>query len=399
MAEILAPVATNLFDANRDLKPQVEETILYKDLDYSPIGTMLARLNGIESWGNTIYYWSEHTAVKFQVTLTGAISNANAGVTQQVTFNSGNIRIGYIFYHAASKQQFQVVGFVSRNSTTSTMNIVRIPITLATVAVAGTPTLLRLSDQITEGGYYPVGEANTPTWLFNYTQICANTLAITRTMMKVETFWGEEWPRLLLETHHQHQSNWEASLWYGIAINESRTWTNENSLTSVGQMTQSQGLESRITSHVTPYSSLTMPIFKDWITEDVFGDRNYGPRDKWLVMGPGYRRQLYDGIEDKIRTVPGAEYYGVRVREYEFGDNSLMFVEEKLFHDNPDYTNTAFAIDPDNIGIVALGDQNTALTEFRDTSMPNIDNKSAVIRSEGGWKIKAESFMAKHYKT
>lgn len=394
MAELLAPVGTWEL-SGQDIMPEVERNILYDDLDWSPLATILTSANGIETVENTVYSWPEERAVRFSATLTGSISAVSAGTTQDVTFNVANIVIGEIFYHSGTKQQFQVVAFVSHpTATQTTVTIVRIAITLATLAVAGTPTLIKLSDQIAEGGWYPMGKGSTPTWLANYTQILANTVAITKTNKKVRTWYGNQFQKDMYQVNRQHRSNLEANLWWGQAINEMRTWTNEDGKTSTGQFTQSQGIDSRIQTHSTSYSgTLTEDVFNTWLEQHVWPSRNSGSMYKLLVCGPGIMRALNSFAVNRLHTLEGGSVYGMNIREYlTWGGRTLSIMEEKHFYDNSDYANTCYAIEPDMIGVVALGEY---MSEVYPAQPPDRDIEALVYRTEGGWKIKQEAKMAK----
>lgn len=394
MAELLAPVGTWEL-SGQDIMPEVERNILYDDLDWSPLATLLTSANGIETVENTTYSWPEQRAVRFNATLTGAISAVGVNTAQTVTFNVGNLVVGEIYYHSATKQQFQIVAVNNHPSVTqSNVDIKRIPITLATTAVAGTPTLVKMSDQIAEGGWYPMGKGQTPTWLANYTQILANTCSITKTMKKVRTYYGNQFQKDMYEIKKQHQSNLEANLWFGQAINEMRTWTNEDGKTSTGQFTQSQGVDSRIQTHSTSYSgTLTEDIFNTWLEQHVWPSRNSGSMYKLLVCGPGIMRALNSFAVNRLHTLEGGTTYGMNIREYiTWGGRSLAVMEEKHFYDNTDYTNTCYAIEPDMIGLTALGDY---MMEVYPAEPPDRDIEALVYRTEGGFKVKQEAKHAK----
>lgn len=397
MADLVAPVARTMV-GSQDIAPEVERNITYDDLDWSPVATFLTQVHGVETVLDEVFNWSEQQAINFSVTLTGAISGVGAGTEQTVTFNSGNVVVGDVFYHTTSKQQFRVTEWVAYPTATTTQcKIVRISESLATVAVAGTPTLRYKSNQITENGYFPIGKGSTPTWYYNYIQTMTNVVGISWRNRKIPAYWGDQLSKYMYEANRQHRSNFERDFWWAEAISEVSSWTNEDGFTSNGRVTQTQGFDSRITTHSTSYGgTLTEPTFNDWLAQHVWNSRNSGSAFKMLVCGPGVMRALNSFATNRLNTYQGATQYGLDIREYiTWGGRSLAIMEECEFYDNADYENTCYAIEPDMMGICALGDYMTQMLEI---SLPNRAADAFVYWTEAGFKIKQEKKHAKLFK-
>lgn len=396
MADLLAPVDRYEID-DVNVMPSVERRILYRDLDWSPLATLLIQANGVETVTDQTFRWPEAQAVRFSATLTGALSGVSAGTKQSVTFNVGNIVVNEIWYHAGTKQQLQVTDVTSHPTADSTTAMVRrIPISLPTLATSGAPTLVKMSDQITTGGWYPLGKGTTPTWIYNYTQIFVNTVTITKTEKKIENWYGNQFQKDLYEANQQHKSNLEANLWWGIGFNELETLTNEEGHISSGTVSQSQGIDSRIQTHSTSYpGALSEDRFNTWLNEHVWPSRNSGPKDKLLICGPGFMQAINSFAVNRLHTLEGASQYGLNIREYiTWGGRSLSIMEEKHFYDNPDYANTAYSIEPDMINVTCLGGFMTE-TGPMDFQKIGRDMEGIYIRTECGWKIKDEAKHAK----
>lgn len=379
---------------DENVAPQVEHMITYDDLDFAPVGTFLSQLHGVESVQDTTFRWPEKQAVKFSVTLTGSIANKSAGVSQSVTFNSANVVSGDVYYHTTSKQQFRVISTGTRTSTTTPAEIVRISTALATTAVAGTPTLFYKSNQITSRGYYPIGKGETPTWYYNYIQIMTNVVGISKLDKKIPAYWGDQLQEMMYVANQQHRSNFERDFWWGEAINEAAEWTNERGNENDGYIYQSQGMDSRLSTHTTSYGgTLTETTFNDWLAQHVWNSRNSGSAFKLLICGPGVIRAINSFATNRLNTYQGATELGLDIRQYNtWAGRTLAIIEEKEFYDNPDYENTCYAIEPEMINIVSIGDYMTSASPIGE---PNRYVEEFAFETIAGFKIKQEKKHAK----
>lgn len=394
MADLVNVTGTYDLSGN-DIMPEVEEHILTEELDWAPMSTFLVSVNGTIQVEAPDFRWPEMTLDKFNVTVTTGIANAAAAAEQTVTLNVGNATVGDIIHHSPSRQKFQVTSWTSNTATTSVVKITRIPITSAAVAVAGTPKCIVLSNQIPEGGYYPIGKGATPTWYTNNTQICVDTVSITKTMKKTRTYYeGGQWQLDLNGATVRHRRNHERNFWWGEPINEERTLTNERGQVWTGQLRMSQGVEDRIQSHLSTYSgTLTKATFNNWVRQHVFNSRNSGSRGKLLVCGPNFMQALSDIAEENLQTFQGASEYGLDIQQWKvFGNRTLAIIEEREFMDNDDYADAAFAIEPNMLDVMQFGD---SFIESFPIAPNDQDIDSIVFKSEHGFRMRKEHMFAK----
>lgn len=394
MSDLVNVTGTYHLSGN-DIMPEVEEHILSEELDWAPMSTFLVAVNGTIQIEAPDFRWPEMTFDKFSVTVTTGIANASAGAEQTVTLSVGNATVGDIIHHSPSRQKFQVTEWISKTSSTSTVKITRIPISQAAVAVSGTPSCIVLSNQIPEGGYYPIGKAATPTWYTNYTQICTDTTSITETMKKTRTYYeGGQWNLQLQDLTIRHRRNMERNFWWGEGMSEERTLENERGQSWTGQFRMSQGFEDRLQSHLTTYSgTLTKSTFNNWLRNHVFNSRNSGSRAKMLVCGPGVLNALADIVEDNIQVQQGANEFGLDIQKWIYpGGRTLAIMEEREFMDNDEYTDTCFAVEPNVIDAMQFGEH---YIESFNIEPNDQDIDSIVIRSENGWRVRKEHMSAK----
>jgi len=392
----------DVLDAN--VVPQIDHFIRYEDLDFQPLVTLMDDLQQIQKVNDYKFQWPESRAETFQVT-SSAIAAAAAGIAQNITI-AGSAVIGQEFNHGSTKQTFIVTAVQSPtdDSTSPTgvsqvITIKRRPFDQATVAVAGIPVLRVMATRIVTGGYYPISQGSLPQYHFNYTQLNTNSVAISETEKAVEQWYGLQFPKDVREKLVQHKGNNERVLWYGVADTSVMSLTNENGKTSTGALYSTQGIDDRIQTHRTPYTTLDKPTIMAWIANHVASSRNAGPKEQLWLAGPAAMQAINEIGENQFVSLPGIDTLGLDIKQFKaWGDRRYIIVEEREFYgdgvNQTDDAGSIYKLNPDNLGIRHL---QQAYMTTKTTSPPDRDMDSIVFRTESGIMMAHESQAAKLY--
>lgn len=375
----------------QDIIRDVAEDVLYEDLGWSPITTFLTQINGTIPTTSNKFEWQESVADTPTVALTTAIAVAAAGVKQTVTFGAANVIVGNRYWHSVSKQTFQVTDFVSKTATTTTVQIVRVPLTSAAVAVAGTPLLVSLGNFIVEGGYYPIPTGRIPAFFYNYTQLCTRSVGITRTMKDISTYHGSQFEQDKIEKLQQFRNDQDRVVLFGEGFQEQMVQTNENGQSATGTSSGSKGIENFIVTNKQSGVAITEAAFDTFLATKVWGNRNSGSYTKLAICGPGMIQAINGFAKNRLQTHEGAEEYGLDIAVYVgWAGRKLYIMEEREFTDNPAYTNAMFVIDADqrHMAIRQLGQH---FMQVRAIDPPDRDTEAIVFRSEFGLQLRGEA--------
>lgn len=380
-----------------DIIRDVAEDVLYEDLDWSPITTFLSQINGNDTCHNIKFEWQESVADKPYVTCTTAIVVATAGTGQSATLNSNEVTVGNRYYQSTSRQTFQVTAVSGHPSTTTTCTIVRVPLTAATTAVSAGALMVSLGNYIVTGGYYPIPFGQTPTFLYNYTQLCTRTVGITKTMKQVSTYHGSQFESDKIEKLQRFRCDQDRVILFGEGFNEQMTQTNENGQSAPGSNMGSKGIEKTITTHVQTGTTITEANLDAFARNHIWGSRNSGSKAKLMLAGPGVIQAINGFAKNRLQLMEGAQDYGLDIYTYiSWAGRRLHIMEEREFTDNPDYNNTMFVLDVDDrvMRLVQLGDY---FMQVFPIDPPDRDVEAICFRSEFGLRMKAESKHAIWY--
>lgn len=391
--ELINTVGRWMLD-DQDVMPVVDNIIAYEDMDnYSPVVSFMLSLGQTEQVTDTYFRWPESRAETFQVTAGNIPLTVPGAETTNVVINS-LVAIGQKLRHGPTRQQFMVTSYVSRTTTATTCKLTRIPTTLGIVALTA-PTLRMMPLTTPEGGFFPIAHGSHPTWHHNYTSICANSVSVTDTQVDVKNWYGSQFEKDVKEGVQQHKGNNERYLLFGQADNELITLTNEDGFGSTGQYREGDGLDARITTHRTSYSTLDKTTFSSWLNTECFGSRNSGPKHAMLICGSSAMQAINDMAMNELVTFQGAEEFGLDIKQWKaWGDRTLAIVEEREFMDGNEESGSIFKINPDNISICHM---HSYFMKVFDTSLPNRLAKSCGMVTEWGPKMKLEAQMAKLY--
>lgn len=376
-----------------DIIPEIARDVTLYDLQSSPIITFFTRIGRTEQIYDVQWKWQEDQYDNPNTTCTTGVAAESAGVTQVVTLDVSNVNVGDVFYEPTSGQHFEVTA-ATNNPTTTTATILGVPSTSAVSAVAGTPLFIRMGNFMVEGGYYPTARGQRPVFRTNNVQLVTRSIAITNTMMNVNTYHGSQWDYDRQGGVVKFRSDMERQCLWGDSWMETRTQTTQASKVATGTIRSSRGIIPTIQTNIQNYSgALTEATLDSFLANKVWGTRFAGSMEKLALCGLGVLQDINSFAKDRYRILDkGMQEYGLSIQVYTtFGGRRLYIMEEREFIDNPSYTNTMLSLDPRYISLKRLG---PSLMQVIGTKDPSKDEQSIVLRAEFGTETRFEKAHA-----
>lgn len=383
---------TGTYNINgQDLLPEIAREVLFYDRASYPIQTIMMSTRGVQHTYNPTYQWYEGQ-LDDPNTTSSAISGVGAGVPQALTLQSQNVRVGDTFYEPSSNQQFEVVLVNSYGTGTSNVNVLKVPSTASTTAVAGTPTMIRTGNTMIEGGYFPTSTTNTPTRFSNGISLVGGSIAVTNVMADTPSYYnnGSEFDYQKQAGIQQFRGNMERKIIWSKYYQETRTQTH-NGNTWTGTAYSTNGIVPSISTNVVTYAgALTEATLDSFLGATMWGRRYYGSNMKLGFGGPDVFQDINGFAKDKIRVAPvGTDTWGLNITRYlgYAGQSLYLILEREFMSDNPDYENTLLVIDP---AFVKLRYHGSAMMMIKNTTPPNQTVQSLGLESRIGVELKFE---------
>lgn len=383
-----------------DMIPEIERRVIVQDRDSAPIVTFFSQIGQIEQVTNPTFQWMEDQ-FDYPNTLTSTnIPNtaANTPITG-ITIDLSDVLIGQVFTHQQSNQTFVVTAITAVSAGVSaTVTLLQVPTTAATTAISSGATLISNGNFIVEGGYYPPSRGSRPVFKNNNVQLCARTIAITRTLQGVATYHGSQWDYDKQKNIAQFKGDMERVVLFGKNFTETNFAQNNGSGFGSYSSTLrgSQGIWGNITTNTATYAgTLTEATWDSFLGTQVWGRRNSGSRIKMGVCGPQVLQDINTFAKGRYRILEqGQIKYGLDVRVYDlFGSRQIYLVEEREFWESATGLNTAcMVIDPAYIKLKHLHGN---LMQVLDSTPPHQDIVSMVLRTEFGVEMQYEQAHAK----
>lgn len=394
-SDVLQVGSTNLI-------PFVGHELVMYDRASVPLQTMMMKLGRVKNTPNPSYFWYEGQYDDPSTTCTG-IANAAANAGQTITLNTLNVRVGDRYLEPINDQILVVTGNITYGASTTTADIKRYPTSEATIAVTGTPLLIRMDNMMLEGDYYPSPLTNLPAKSTNGISLISDAIAVSNIMNDTPSYYnqGNEFDfqrTAAIERFRKHIERdiiW--SQYYQASVtqdhNGSGNWTN--------QAYSTNGIISSIsTDNVIPYAgSITESGLDGFLEGTVWGNMYYGSDYKIGFCGPKVLTNIMSFAKNRTITPTGVPNmkYGINVTSYiGYGGQMLYLILEREFMEtNPTYASSLVVLDPQHLQLMYHG---TALMMVKNTTPPNQAIMSIGLESRPGMLLDSPQFHAIYQK-
>lgn len=377
----------------QDLLPDIQTKLIEHDLESSPVVTIMSRIpGGMVDTVNPTYQWIEVQYDEPSVTCSTGIAIAGANISQVITVDTLAVVVGDSFLEPTSNQLFEVFDVPSQDvaAGTSDITIKQIPTSTATVAVAGTPMMIRMGNTFIEGGFYPTPILKKPLRVTNTITEVAAQIEITDLMDALPTYYGPDFEFQKKYIITRFRCDMERRCIWGKQFEEVRTQAQAGG-TATGMARGTKGIWNGITSNITPYvGTITESTLDTWLGSTVFGAKYSGSPLKMAFCGTNFLSGVSQFVKNKVRVLNSVPTYGLSISEYvaPFGGYRLYLIAEREFKGNPSYLDTAMVIDPAYLKLRKVA--NRPLITVKPSNVQNKDTKAIAIRAYFGVQLEAE---------
>lgn len=383
---------------SQDILPFVARDLLAYDRASVPLTTMMMKIGQIEHTPVPEFFAGETQYDDPSATCQG-IANAGAGVTQTIIINSLNVRQLMRFLEPVNDQLLIVVSVTSYNNDGTTTAVVkRVPSTSATVAVAGTPLLVRIDTQLLEGDFYAQPASTEVLRISNSIGSITDSIAVTNIMGDTPSFWnkGSEFDLQRTGMTERFRKSIERYVIWSQRYKETMTHTiGGNSWSNIAW--SGDGIQNQIKTNIIPYSGpITESGLDDFLGNTVWGTRYYGSDFKVGFGGTKVFQNINGFAKNRIRIndMGPSKLYGLNISTYigAAGQQRMyMILEREFMNDNPSYAHSLFVIDPLNVKLMYHG---AALMMVKNTTPPNQAVVSMAVESRPGVLLSFEKSHA-----
>lgn len=385
-----------------DILPFVARDLVAYDKASVPLTTMMQKIGRIDHTPVPEFFSGETQYDDPSATCNGILA-AGAGASQTIVINSLNVRALMRFLEPVNEQLMIVLSVTSYNNNGTTTAVVkRVPSTTATIAISGTPLLVRIDTQLLEGDFYPQPASVEVTRIPNRIGSISDAIAITNIMNDTPTFWnkGSEFDLQRTAVVERFRKSMERYIIWSQSYRETMTHTvGSNSWSNIAW--SGDGILNQIKTNIIPYmGSVTESGLDDLLGNTVWGTRYYGSDFKVGFGGTTVFQNINGFAKNRIRIndMGPSKAYGLNVTSYlgYAGQQKLYLILEREFmNDNPQYASSLVVIDPLNLKIMYHG---AALMMVKNTTMPNQAQISMAMESRPGVHLSFEKSHAIYQK-
>lgn len=394
----IVDVSDTLNVGSTNLIPFVGRELVAYDRASVPLQTMMMNLSRVEHTPNPNFFWYETQYDDPSTTCQGILAAA-AGVSQTIVFNSLNVRSLDRYLDPTQDQLFLVLSVTSYDTNTgeTTAVIKRVPSSEATLAVTGTPLLIRIDTQLLEGDYYPQPVSTVPIKLTNGISSISDQIAVSNIMNDTPSFYnqGSEFDFQRTAVVERFRKKIERNVIWSQYYQEQATH-NIGSTSWTNTAYSGDGIINSIKTNIVPYSGpITESGLDNFLGSTVWGSRYYGSDYKVGFGGPKVFQDINEFAKNRMRYGTGSGMmYGLTVSTYMgyAGQQKVyMILEREFMNDNPSYAHSLVVIDPLHVKMMYHG---TALMMIKNTTPPNQAIMSMALESRPGILLDFEKASA-----
>lgn len=343
-------VGTNTIAEHR-LRIDMSEKIAELEPNASPLITLTKKMKRRRVVTNPEFSWMEQDPGNRWDAINNAVGYDNDATVWAVD-NAGYFRVGDIVQVPSTTE---VVLVTNVDNTENTITVIRGWGGSTTAPLVDDEPLVILGNANEEGAKLREIKTTEPVKKTNYTQILRTPVGVTNTLAATSTYG----PKAMAYYRHldgiNHAIDMERTMWLG---KKGKDIHNGKPRRTTG------GIIGFLTENVLDVSAisggLTEQAFTEWL-EDVF---RHGSSEK-ILFACGRLCTIIDlWAQNKLKTVPGARTYGVKIKEYVSSHGTLFIVKHKLF-EGAVYGGMGVILDMNNVAYCPLKGRDTKLLTGR----------------------------------
>jgi hypothetical protein len=337
----------------------------------SPLVTLTQRLNKVRTVTNPQYHTQALRPLAQETTSQAYLVGATTiVVTDSTIFNVGDT--------LQNQRTFENMLITAINYGTHTLTVTRAAGTTAAAAGNLNDILVRIGQASAEGAGMPESNLASEEHIFNYTQIFRESFKINGTFMATDTYTGDKLKLKAAQVARKIKGDMEMAFLYG------ERWI--TGATTSAPRRKTAGLRAHIvTNSYNPAGTMTEAQFLQNFIAPVFRVGNNPERV--LLCGETILRCLHNYATSKMNIFQEDNTLGFKCMRYISPYGDLLVVRHPLMR-NARNSQTAFAIDPNNISRVVLKGRDLGMQPDRQAN--DIDGYQAEMLAECGLEVALE---------
>ncbi len=233
--------------------------------------------------------------------------------------------------------------------------------------------LVRLGNMMEENSSAPASKVNQPTDYYSFTQIVRTPFDASASNEAEALKNGPaERVRLRRLKLREHKLDLERMFWWGKGLND-----------TTNKRRAADGVIPKITTYTTNIGGVLTESAWDSFCQNAF---MYGSQRKVFVCGLTVAGALNRIAAGKIRTTPGEDFYGMRIKTYESYYGDIDIVPTLLFEKY--YAGYGVMLDMANVYYRPLNGRDTTLKQ--NIQANDVDGWKDEYRTEAGFQVRCE---------
>lgn len=217
--------------------------------------------------------------------------------------------------------------------------------------------------------------------IFNYTQTFRTPFSFGGREMNTDMYGGKDMTTEQKWQASEHAQKIERALWWGVRATFTDGTTNRTNTTTGGILYYTQNANEWDINGIA-FNRRNLVEYMEEIMRFGRGGRG-GKKTKWFFGASRFMTEIESWEESKLRYVPSAKVFGLKVARYQTFHGDLLLVDHPLFEG--DNANKAFVLDINHIRYVEHQGRGTRLLRNRQGN--GIDGVTHEFRTDAGLEL------------